>query len=107
MIICSISENENLEKRISITPEIAKKYINLGFEVQLSEKYGSHLGFHENDYSEIGVKFISDNEKLLGSADIIIQMGLLDDNKIKLLKSNQILIGVLNQYENQKKLMNC
>ena len=33
MKIGSISEDKNLEKRISITPEIAKKYISLGFEV--------------------------------------------------------------------------
>ena len=45
MIIGSISENKDLEKRISITPEIAKKYLNLGFEVKLSENYGEHLGF--------------------------------------------------------------
>ena len=43
MIIGSISENKDLEKRISITPEIAKKYINLGFEVQLSKDYGKHF----------------------------------------------------------------
>ena len=40
MKIASILENQTLEKRIAITPEIAKKYISLGFEVSLSEKYG-------------------------------------------------------------------
>ena len=52
MIIGSVSENKNLEKRISITPDIAKKYINLGFEVQLSENYGSHLGFEEKNIAK-------------------------------------------------------
>ena len=33
MKIGSVNENKDLEKRVSITPEIAKKYINLGFEV--------------------------------------------------------------------------
>ena len=47
MIVGSVSENKNLEKRISITPDIAKKYINLGFEVQLSDNYGKHLGFEK------------------------------------------------------------
>ena len=47
MRIASISENQNLEKRIAITPEIAKKYISLGFEVLLSEGYGSHLGIKD------------------------------------------------------------
>ena len=45
MIIGSISENRDLEKRISITPEIAKKYINLGFKIN---EYKDAPG----DYSE-------------------------------------------------------
>ena len=60
MIIGSVSENKNLEKRVSITPEIAKKYISLGFEIQLSENYGKHLGFEDKEYNELGVKLISD-----------------------------------------------
>ena len=40
MRIVSISENQKIERRIAITPEIAKKYIALGFEISLSENYG-------------------------------------------------------------------
>ena len=36
MKIASILENQKIEKRIAITPEIAKKYISLGLEVSLS-----------------------------------------------------------------------
>ncbi len=104
MIIGSISENRDLEKRISITPEIAKKYINLGFKINLSENYGKHLGIEEKEYTEHGVNFIRDDKKLIETSDIIIQMSLIDDNKASLLKSNQILIGVLNPYENKNKL---
>ena len=104
MIIGSISENKEFEKRISITPETAKKYINLGFEINLSENYGKHLGFHEKEYSELGVKFLSDDKKLIENASIIIQMGLIDDSNASLLKSKQILIGVLKPHENKNKL---
>ena len=104
MIIASQSENKELEKRISITPETAKKYINLGFEVHLSENYGEHLGFQENEYNDLGVKFISDDKKLIENADIIIQINLLDAEKISYIKSNQIFVGVLNPYENKNKL---
>ncbi len=104
MIIGSISENKDIEKRVSITPETAKKYINLGFEINLSENYGKHLGFKEKEYTELGVKFISDDKKLIQNSDIIIQMSLMDDNKATFLKSKQIIIGVLNPYENKNKL---
>ena len=104
MIIGSISENKDLEKRISITPEIVKKYINLGFEVQLSDNYGKHLGFEEKEYKELGVKFVTDDKKLIENSDIVIQINLLDKDKTSLLKSNQTFIGILNPYENKSKL---
>ena len=57
MKIASVLENQNIEKRIAITPEIAKKYISLGFEVSLSENYGVILGITDEEYKELGVKF--------------------------------------------------
>ncbi len=104
MIIVSVSENRDLEKRISITPEILKKYINLGFEVHLCEHYGEHLGFKDEEYKAQGAEIVNDEKKLLESADIIIQMSLLDKNKTSFLKPNQTFIGVLNPYENKNKL---
>ncbi len=104
MIIGSVSENRDLEKRISITPEIAKKYIALGFKVQLSKNYGKHLGFEDKKYSDFGVTFVDNEKSLIESSDIIIQMSLLDEDKTSFLKSNQIFIGVLNPFENQNKL---
>ena len=38
MNIGTISENKNFEKRISITPEIVKKYCSLGFTKLLLKK---------------------------------------------------------------------
>ena len=104
MIIGSISEDKKIEKRISITPEIAKKYIDLGLEVQLSENYGSHLGFEDKEYKEIGVKFVSDENTLIQNADILTQLSLPEEDKTSLLKSGQIFIGVLNPYKNKTKL---
>ena len=104
MRIASILENQKIEKRISITPETAKKYLSLGIEVSLPENYGNHLGFEEKEYKELGVNFIGDDKKLIETSDIVIQMSLIDDSKASLLKSNQILIGVLDPYENKNKL---
>ena len=66
MRIVSVSENYNIEKRIAITPDSAKKYIALGLEVSLPENYGEHLGFKDNEYKELGVE-ISKKETLIVS----------------------------------------
>ena len=104
MKIASILENQNFEKRIAVTPDIAKKYISLGFEVLLANKYGDHLGIKDEEYSSLGVKFYSDEKEILNNSDIIIQLGLLSDEKSSFLKKGQILIGSLNSYQNKEKL---
>ena len=106
MKIASILENQKIEKRIAITPEIAKKYISLGIEVSIPENYGSHLGIKDEEYKELGVSISKDEKEIITSADIIVQLGLLDDDKSSLLKENQTFIGVLNPYDNKDKINN-
>ena len=72
MKIGSILENQKFEKRISITPEIAKKYISLGFEIHLSENYGSHIGIPDEEYKKLGVKIIEDQNEIINTTDIIV-----------------------------------
>ena len=96
MKIGSISENKELEKRISVTPEIAKKYIGLGLEVYLGLNYGSHLGFNGEEYKNVGVNFLKDELEIINKSEIIIQLGLPSEEKLSTLNENQTLIGVLN-----------
>ena len=86
MKIVSILENQKFEKRIAITPESAKKYISLGFEVLLIENYGTHLGIADEEFTQLGVKISKDEKEIINSADIIAQLGLLSDDKKSLLK---------------------
>ena len=106
MRIVSISENQQLEKRVAITPEIAKKYIGLGFEVLISDNYGIHLGIKIDEFSKLGVKTSKDDKEIIGNGDIIAQVGLFPDNLQNLIKENQTLIGSLNPYSNKAKIEN-
>ena len=104
MRIVSILENQNIEKRIAITPEIAKKYIALGFEISIVEKYGEHIGFKNSDYKELGVEVSNNESEILKSGDIIAQLSLLSDENLLNLKENQTLVGVFNPYANKEKI---
>ena len=104
MIIASLPEDLNYEKRISITPEIAKKYISIGIEVNLCENYGKHLGFDDKEYEDNGVKLFKSQNDVINNANIIVQLSLPGDEKTSLFKSSQTLIGVFNPYENKSKL---
>ena len=103
MIIGSVSENINIEKRVAITPDIIKKYKSLGFEIYLTKDYASHIGIKDEEYETEGAN-IKSNDEVLSSANAILQMNILNDESLNKLKKDQTLVGVLNPYLNEKKL---
>ena len=57
MIVASIKEDINLEKRISVTPETAKNLISIGLSINLEKNYAVHLGIEDKDYKNYCVKY--------------------------------------------------
>ena len=104
MKLGSIKENIQLEKRVSITPDIIKKYKSLGLEVNLCKDYAIHLGINDEQYVAEGANILKSEDEILESSNAILQMSLPNDEKLNKLKKDQILIGVLNPYLNEKKL---
>ena len=103
MIVGSLSENIKDERRVAVTPDVIKKYISLGLEVYLSKNYAAHLGISDKQYEDEGAR-ITENEDVLLNSNVIIQMNIPNDEILNKLKKNQILIGILNPYSNEKKL---
>ena len=103
MRIVSFLEDHTVEKRIAITPDVAKKYIALGFELSLQENYGVHLGINDDVFKDIGATIFKDEKKIIDNLDLVIQLGLLSADRLSLLKENQIIVGVLNPFKNKDK----
>ena len=99
MIVGSISENKNLEKRISITPDIAKKYIASGFQILLEANYGSHLGISDDKFLNEGCK-IEKKENILKQSEIFLQLDLPEEKNLEFFQENKILIGSFNSIQN-------
>ena len=62
--IGSVKEDLALEKRISITPEIVKKYSSLGFSVNLEKNYAEHLGFTDEEYKNNGANIFNTKKEI-------------------------------------------
>ena len=104
MIIGSISENIEIEKRVALTPDIIKKYKSLGLEVYLNKDYASHIGIDDKEYESEGANILANTDDVISKSNAILQMNILSDENLNKLTKEQILIGVLNPYLNDKKL---
>jgi len=103
MIIGSISENKEIEKRISITPEIAKKYISNGFQILIEVGYGSHLGISDNEFLNEGCK-LEKKENILKQSDLVLQLNLPEEKNLEFFQENKLLIGSFNSNQNLEKI---
>ena len=103
MIIGSISENKNFEKRVAVTPDVIKKYKSLGLEVHLTKNYADHIGITDKEYEIEGATFFNSDEEVISSSNVILQMNILSDENLNKLKEDQIFVGILNPYLNYKK----
>ncbi len=101
MIVGSIKEELELEKRVSLTPETAKNIIGLGLKVCIEKNYAEHLGINDNEYKDIGVEVKATSNEVTNSSNLIIKVNCPSENQINSLKENTILIGMLNPSKNK------
>ena len=105
MIVGSISENMGLEKRVSITPSLVKKYVSQGIKVLIEKNYGNHLGFFDKEYQSEGCEIDSRNN-VIDKSNILLQIEIPEQGSLDQIKANKILIGNFNYYNNEEKLKN-
>jgi len=111
MKIAIVKETEDLEKRVSATPETVKKLISLGFSVDVEKDAGINSFFSNDSYKKAGANIISDVNALISSADIVLKVNTVHkdgkgSDNIKHYKKGTKIIGFLKPLQNQEKIKN-
>lgn len=89
------------EKRVAATPETVKKYIALGFTVEVEEGAGEGVLISDDDYRNAGATIATDVEKLFAAADIVLKVKQPVHNQqknkheVEMLRENSVLITFL------------
>ena len=91
--IGSVKEDLASEKRVAITPETAKKLINLNFSVFLEKKYGEHLSINDEEYKNKGATLYGSVKEVLEKSQIIFKVNCPSNDEINSIKDKSILIG--------------
>lgn len=85
-------ENQQIEQRVSLTPEAVEVLVDNGHEVLLESKAGEGARYTDNVYSECGA-FIIDLKKQVFNADVILKVSPLEIKEIEMLKGNQVVLS--------------
>ena len=103
-IIGSVKEDLASEKRISITPETTKRFVELNFSVFLEKKYGEHLGISDDEYKSKGATLYSSVKEVLEKSQIILKVNCPTNDEINSIKDKSILIGQFDPMLDREKL---
>lgn len=100
MKILVLKEIDQHEKRVAISPDVAKKLVEAGFEVTVEKDAGKESGMPDTAYEAIGAKVVKEVKAALKAADIIPHVAPISADDLKDCKTNAILISLMKPYNN-------
>ena len=94
MKIGVLKETQKGEKRVSISPNIAKQLIASGFEVLVEEEAGFASSYQNSYYEEAGTQIVK-RDVIFKEADILIKINPFDAEDLALVNKSQVLMSQL------------
>lgn len=91
MTIGILKETHKGEKRVSISPKIAKAFIEKGFNVLVEDGAGKSSKYNNSDYTHIGAR-VEKRGAVYKESDILIKINPFDEDGLKLIDERHILI---------------
>jgi H+-translocating NAD(P) transhydrogenase subunit alpha len=98
MIIAVPKETAAFEQRVSITPDMARKLIDLGYSVHVQKSAGSDAGFSDEMYETAGCKLTTE-KGVYKDATLVCRVAPPSDEEIDALPKNSYLIGMLKPHQ--------
>jgi NAD(P) transhydrogenase subunit alpha len=92
------------ETRVPLIPETALKLEQLGAELLIESGMGEGSGYHDEEYTPIGVRIAKDRGELLASADLILRLNKPPLAEVSSLKSGSAHISYLDPF-NERELV--
>ena len=91
MTIGILKETQKGEKRVSISPKIAKAFIDKGFDVIVEEDAGKSSKYDNSDYEEVGAR-VEKRGAVYKECEVLIKINPFDEDGLKLVDDHHILI---------------
>ena len=99
-----LKETYQYEKRVALTPDVAKKITELGFTVAVEKGAGVEAGYLDEHYAAAGVHIEKDRTKILSASDYVVSVSPLTATDIRLCKKGATVLGVLKPFKHDDML---
>lgn len=104
MIIAVLKEITAGETRVAATPDIVKRYCDMGFKVQIEKNAGAKAGFADSDYTAAGAEIMSTPAKTVQGASVILKIWAPFVSEDSLFKPGQILVANMQAQANPERI---
>jgi NAD(P) transhydrogenase subunit alpha len=94
MKIGILKETQKGERRVSMSPNIAKQLIAKGFEIIVEEDAGISSSYKNSDYKDVGVQ-VEKRGVVYKGAQVLLKINPFDQEDLKLVDKDHILISQL------------
>ena len=96
------TERASNETRVAMTPTVAEKYIDRGFEILVSAGVGASAGWPDEAYITAGCEVLEEREEIFERADIIVHvrgLAAADLDEIEPYADGQVIVGMLGPHQ--------
>ncbi|MBC7645004.1 MAG: NAD(P)(+) transhydrogenase (Re/Si-specific) subunit alpha, partial [Thermoleophilia bacterium] len=101
MTISLLRETSADERRVALTPDIAKRLVDAGHKLHVEHGAGDGAGWPDTSYTDAGAVIFPDAESTVAGADVVVKVNAPRDlgggnHEADLLPDRSVLISMLN-----------
>lgn len=93
-----LREQAEQEGRVAVTPDLAKKYTQAGYQVMIEKNAGALSGYPDDQYHDAGASLFSDANAALKNADLLLTVQAPTVEQIQQLQSGAVVIGMMDPH---------
>lgn len=93
-----LRETAEHETRVAVTPDLAKKYTQAGYQVSIETNAGVAAGFPDNQYTDAGASIITDANGALKNADLFLTVQAPSVEQLQQLPAKAVVLGLMDPH---------
>ena len=93
-----LRETTEHETRVAVTPDLAKRYTDAGYQVVVETNAGQAAGYPDDQYKQAGAVIAADGKAALKEADLFLTVQAPTVEQLQQLRQGAVVVGLLDPH---------